>query len=172
MQIAIDGYNFIKQTAEFRRLEQIELQKAREGLIDRLVQYKRMKGYPITVVFDGAQEGRLAGHREHSKGIQIVFSRPGQKADDVLKRMATEARGGIIIVTSDREVASFAEKKGAVVISVADFGVKIEMARLYSTKGEEGEDSFRGSAIAPTKKGPSRRLPKSRRKALAAAKKL
>lgn len=172
MQIAIDGYNFIKQTDEFRRLEQIELQKAREGLIDRLVQYKRMKGYPITVVFDGAQAGRLAGHREHSKGIRIVFSKPGEKADDVLKRMATEARGGILIVTSDREVASFAEKKGAAIISVADFGEKIEMARFYFTKGGEGEDSYAGSAIAPVKKGPSRRLPKSRRKALAAAKKL
>lgn len=172
MQIAIDGYNFIKQTDEFRRLEQIELQKGREGLIDRLVQYKRMKGYPITVVFDGAQAGRLAGHREHSKGIRIVFSKPGEKADDVLKRMATEARGGILIVTSDREVASFAEKKGAAIISVADFGEKIEMARFYFTKGGEGEDSYAGSAIAPVKKGPSRRLPKSRRKALAAAKKL
>lgn len=172
MRIAIDGYNFIKQIEEFRKLEQIELQKAREGLIDRLVQYKRMKGYPITVVFDGAQEGRLAGHREHSKGIQVVFSRPGQKADDVLKGMASEARGGILIVTGDREVASFAEKKGAVVVSVADFGMKLEMARFYSTKGGEEEDSYGRSAIAPTKKGPSRRLPKSRRKALAAAKKL
>ena len=33
MLLAIDGYNFIKQFPELRRLEQIELQKAREGLI-------------------------------------------------------------------------------------------------------------------------------------------
>jgi predicted RNA-binding protein with PIN domain len=114
----------------------------------------------------------MGGHRELSKGIRVVFSRPGEKADDVLKRMAAEDRGGILIVTSDRDVASFAEKKGAAVVSVDEFGMKLEMTRFYSTKGGEGEDPLRRSAIAPDKKGPSRRLPKSRRKALAAAKKL
>jgi predicted RNA-binding protein with PIN domain len=172
MQIAIDGYNFIKQTPEFRRLEQIDLQKAREGFIDLLAQYKRLKGYPITVVFDGIQQGRLAGHRESTKGIKVVFSKPGEKADDVLKRMAAETKGGILIVTSDREVASFAEKKGAATISVDDFGMKIEMARFYSTKGGEGENAYGRSLIAPDKKGPSKRLSKSKRRALAAAKKL
>jgi predicted RNA-binding protein with PIN domain len=172
MQIAIDGYNFIKQTPEFRRLEQIDLQKAREGLIDLLAQYKRLKGYPITVVFDGTQAGRVAGDHGPSKGVKVVFSKPGEKADDVLKRMAAEAKGGILIVTSDQEVASFADKKGAATISVGDFGTKVEMARFYSAEGGEGENSYGRSAIAPRKKGPSKRLSKSKRRALAAAKKL
>ena len=63
MFIAIDGYNFIKQAPGLRRLEQIELQRAREGLIDQLAQYKRLKGHSIIVVFDGWQAGSLAGHR-------------------------------------------------------------------------------------------------------------
>jgi hypothetical protein len=172
MLIAIDGYNFIKQSPDLRRLEQIELQKAREGLIERLAQYKRLKGHAITVVFDGGPQGTLAGNRERSRGIEIIFSKPGEKADDVLKRLAAEKRGGITIVTSDREVALFAEKKGAIAIPVPDFAEKMEMARFYSLKGSETETLSADRSIAPSKKGPSHRLSKSQRKAAAAARKL
>lgn len=172
MFIAIDGYNFIKQSPELRKLEQIELQKAREGLIEQLARYKRLKGHSITVVFDGWQEGSLAGHRERSRGIEVIFSKPGEKADDVLKRLSAEKREGITVVTSDRDVALFAEKKGATAIPVSDFAEKMEMARFYALKGSEREAPSPIRSIAPTKKGPSHRLAKSQRKAAAAAKKL
>jgi len=172
MFLVLDGYNFIKQSQELRRLEQIELQKAREGLIDQLAQYKRLKGHSITVVFDGWQHGRMAGHRERSRGIEVIFSKVGEKADDVLKRLAAEKKDGVLIVTSDQEVASFAEKKGSSVVSAADFEEKMEMARFYDLKGGGGEEILPDRPVAPDKKGPSRRLPKSKRKGIAAAKKL
>ena len=172
MLVAIDGYNFIKQSPELRRLEQVELQKARDGLIQKLIRYKRIKGHSITVVFDGRQEGGLSGHRERSGGIEVIFSRRGEKADDVLKRLATEKRDGILLVTSDREIAQFAGKKGAKVIPVSEFGEKMEMAEYYSLKGNKGGNESLDHPVAPDKKGPSRRLSKSQRKTMAAAKKL
>ena len=172
MLLAIDGYNFIKQSPELRKLEQIALQKAREGLIERLAQYKRMKSHAITVVFDGGPQGTGTGHRELSRGIAIIFSKPHETADDVLKRLAAEKGGGLTVVTSDRDVALFAEKKGAAVIPVSDFAARMEMARFYELKGSENEPLPADRSIAPIKKGPSRRLSKSRRKAQAAIKKL
>ena len=172
MLVAIDGYNFIKQSPELRRLEQIALQKAREGLIERLAQYKRMKSHAITVVFDGGPQGIGTGHRDRSRGIEIIFSRAGEKADDVLKRLAAEKGKGITVVTSDRDIALFAEKKGAVAISVSDFAARMEMARFYELKGSENEPISADRSVAPSKKGPSRRLSKSQRKATAAMKKL
>jgi predicted RNA-binding protein with PIN domain len=172
MLLAIDGYNFIKQSPELRRLEQVELRKAREGLIERLAHYKRLKGHAITVVFDGGPLGTGGGHPEHSRGVQVIFSKPGEKADDVLKRLAAEKGGGVTVVTSDRDVALFAGKKGAIAVPVSDFEERMEMARLYDLKGSENEPISADRPIAPTKKGPSRRLSKSRRKATAAIKKL
>jgi uncharacterized protein len=172
MLIAIDGYNFIKQSPELRRLEQIELQKAREALIEQLAQYKKLKGHSITVVFDGVEEGSFGGHRGRMKGIDVIFSRLGEKADDVLKRMAAEKREEMMVVTSDREVAFFAEKRGASAIAVTDFAEKMEMARFYDMKGSETGYITANRPIAPTKKGPSRRLSKSQRKAEAKTKKL
>jgi hypothetical protein len=172
MLLAIDGYNYIKQTPNLRDLEKIELQKAREGLIGQLAQYKKIKGHSIIVVFDGWQAGGLAGHRERSRGIEIIFSKIGEKADNVLKRLAVEKRDGITIVTSDKDVAFYAEKKGSVVISVTEFEDKIEMAKYLDVKGgTEESDSFKRFSDT-TKKGPSRRLSKSQRKAIAKAKKL
>ncbi len=172
MLIAVDGYNFIKQSPALRQLEQIELQKAREGLFEQLRSYKRLKGHSFIVVFDGRQEGFSAGHRERSGGIEVIFSRPGEKADEVLKRLASEKRGGITVVTSDRDVASFAEKKGATTLSVADWAEKMEMARFYEVKGGEEESSAPMRSVAPAKKGPAHRLPKAKRKAAATFKKL
>jgi uncharacterized protein len=172
MLIAIDGYNFIKQSPELRKFEQVELQKARGELIERLARYKQVKEHSITVVFDGAQEGKGAGHREKSRGIEVIFSRPGEKADDVLKKMAAEKRDGILLVTSDRDIASFAAKKGAKVLPAREFGEKMEMAQFYALKGSESEDKSPDRSIAPDKKGPSRRLSKSQRKMTVAAKKL
>jgi predicted RNA-binding protein with PIN domain len=172
MLLAIDGYNYIKQTPNLRKLEEIELQKAREGLVGQLAQYKKIKGHSIIVVFDGWQGGTSAGHRERSQGIEIIFSKAGEKADDVLKRLAAEKRDGITIVTSDNDVAFFAEKKGAAVISTAEFEDKMEMAKYFDAKGgAEETDSFKPFSDT-TKKGPSRRLSKSQRKTIAKAKKL
>jgi len=172
MLLAIDGYNFIKQSPELRRLEQIELRKAREGLIERLARYKRLKGHAITVVFDGGPQGTGTGHRDHSRGIEVIFSKPGEKADDVLKRLAAEKGGGLTVVTSDRDVALFAEKKGAIAIPVSDFAARMEMVQFYELKGNEEEPVFADRSVAPSKKGPSRRLSKAQRRATAAIKKL
>ena len=172
MFIAVDGYNFIKQSPELRKLEQVELQKAREGLVERLAQYKRMKGHSITVVFDGAPEGRRAGHRERSRGIEVVFSKPGEKADDVLKHLAEEKRAGVMIVTSDQAVAHFAEKKGATPLSASDFEEKMAMACLYDLKGGGAEIFTPDRPVAPSKKGPSHRLSKTEKRKLAARRKL
>jgi predicted RNA-binding protein with PIN domain len=172
MLIAIDGYNFIKQSPKLRKLEQVELQKAREGLIERLAHYKRLKGHPITVVFDGGLQGTSTGHRELSRGIEVIFSKPGEKADDVLKRLSAEKGGGVTVVTSDRDVTLFAAKKGAITIPVSDFAEKMEMAQFYALKGSKNEALSAHRSISSTKKGPSRRLSKSQRKAMAAIKRL
>jgi len=172
MLIAIDGYNFIKQSPDLRRLEQVELQKARERLIEQLARYKRLKGHAVIVVFDGWQSGSSAAHRERSRGIEVLFSRAGEKADDVLKRLSAEKRGGVTIVTSDNEIAFYAEKKGSPVFSAAEFADRIEMANFYDLKGGSEAPEILGRGADTSKKGPSRRLPKSQRKTLAAKKKL
>ena len=172
LHLIVDGYNLLTLTGRIGAGTSLHSEMARESFLRDLAAYRQRKSHPITVVFDGWQQGRLAGHRERSKGIEVIFSKVGEKADDVLKRLAAEKKDGVLIVTSDQEVASYAQKKGSSVVSAADFGEKMEMARFYDLKGGGGEEIFPDRPVAPDKKGPSRRLSKSKRKEIAAAKKL
>lgn len=172
MHIAVDGYNFIKQSPSLRALERVDLQKAREKLIEILAEYKRFKGHAITVVFDGAGQFGRGIYHEQQRGIAIIYSKAEEKADDVLKRMAAEKKKGIVVVTSDREIAHFAEKKGAATISIEEFNMRIEMARLYAFKGEVEEKDSAPRPLAPQKKGPAHRLSKRKRRAELSFKKL
>jgi predicted RNA-binding protein with PIN domain len=172
MRIAIDGYNFIKGVAGYQRLERVDLQKARERLIEDLARYKRIKGHSVTVVFDGIGDGGPAGGRQRPRGIEVIYSRGGEKADEILKRLAEERRSGLMVVTSDREVALFSEKKGASVLPVADFAAKMEMAQFYDLKGGGADGPPDERTVARSKKGPARRLSKANRRHSTAARKL
>ena len=151
MLIAIDGYNFIKQSPELRKLEQIELQKAREGLIEDLARYKRVKGHSILVVLlDGGQQGG-GGKRRKLQGIQVVFSRPGEKADDVLQRLAAEKEGWHPpgdVRPGDRRLCRKERSKG---IARLGFCGKNGNGRVFCREGIRGRGQVPGSGDRPGK---------------------
>ena len=172
VHIIIDGYNLIRQSPLLAKLDRRDLQLGREALVDLLAAYKKVKPHPITVVFDGSSEPSLYGPRDRVKGISIRYSQGGESADDVIRRMAQREKAKALVISSDREVMAAAETAGATVMYAADFENKIAMAQYMAVKG--GEPPAESSGWIPTtrKKGPSRRLPKRKRRVLARTKKL
>ncbi|MGB9499650.1 MAG: NYN domain-containing protein [Dissulfuribacterales bacterium] len=161
VHIIIDGYNFIRQSAALAQLDQTDLQLGRDALIDQLAAYKRIKRHQITVVFDGSGE---FGDKGQEKGIKIKFSRQGETADSVIKRMAAREKTKALVVSSDREVADYSASKGAAVIGSGEFEEKMEMAAFMDMKGvSETSGSDEGWVPTTKKKGPSKRLPKKKR---------
>jgi predicted RNA-binding protein with PIN domain len=163
LHIIIDGYNLIRQSASLSAAEAIDLQTGREALIDALAHYKRIKSYRITVVFDGTGRPSLSGDRDRAKGIEIRFSRGGETADTVIKRLVAGERQKTMVVSSDRELCAHAESRGAATISSAAFEDKLAMARYLNAKGMEHETEQRGWKATTRKKGPSKRLTKRKR---------
>jgi len=164
--LIIDGYNLIRRSPSLSVLDKQEIQKGREELLRRLATYKQARRFPITVVFDGWNQPDLWGSRTFQQGIRVVFSRTGQKADDVIIQMAREMREKATVVTSDREVQTAAERHHATVVSSEDFEQRMEIARHMSQKGIEAADTGeRERSLGTRKKGPAKRLPKSVRKA-------
>ena len=172
IHIIIDGYNLIRQSPELARLDRQDLQLGRDALVDMLAAYKKLKPHKITVVFDGTAGPSLYGSRDRAKGIAILYSHGGESADDVIRRMAHREKAKALVVSSDREVMTAAESAGATVMGSAAFEDKIAMARYLAVKG--GKEAVESEGWAPTtrKKGPSRRLPKRKRKARARVDKL
>jgi predicted RNA-binding protein with PIN domain len=169
MHLIIDGYNLLHVGRSGNPLSAAELQRERERLIDRLSTYRRNRLCDMTVVFDGWQSGWATEKRERQKGIDLIFSKLGEKADEVIKRMVKEKGAGGIVVTSDREIARFAEKISVPVVPSEQFLERMEKLVFRPEKEFDGnEEGDRGEK----KKGPSRRLSKKERRAKVALKKL
>lgn len=175
MQILIDGYNLIRQSEELRRFERMGLEAGRKHLIDRLSQFRKARGHSITVVFDGWDSGPLTEERSREGAITVIYSRRGEKADEVIKRMAAQGGKTLTIVTSDRDLAYMSGRYGASVIPSHQFEQSMNETgrshfRIEKSK-DEIEDEY-GGAIGTKKKGPSRRMPKNKRAVLNRMKKL
>src|SRR3989442_14263104 len=72
----------------------------------------------FTVVFDGAPG---AGRTESPGQVEVLFSRPPEKADDVLIRLARQSGDGDAVVSDDRTVADAARRARCAAIGTADF---------------------------------------------------
>jgi predicted RNA-binding protein with PIN domain len=169
MHLIIDGYNLLHVNRSLIRLNSTQLQWERDRLIEQLSAYQKLKPCGITVVFDGWQGGWSTEKRERKGGIEIIFSRLEEKADEVIKRLAKEKGSGAIVITSDRDVARFAERMAVSVISSEQFREKLEVsANKFEDIFEEEEEEEKGIK----KKGLSWRLSKKEKRARAALKKL
>jgi predicted RNA-binding protein with PIN domain len=169
MHLIIDGYNLLHVNRSSASLQPLELERERDRLIDRLSAYRQQRPCDITVVFDGWQGGWATEEREKKKGIHLIFSKLGEKADEVIKRLVRERGAGSVLITSDREVAQYAERLSVSTIPSDQFREKMENAafRPGGEKVETEEEERAGK-----RKGPSRMLSKKEKRSRAALKKL
>lgn len=167
MHLIIDGYNLLHVNRFLINLNPIQLQWERERLLDQLSTYQKLRPCGVTVVFDGWQEGWATETREKKKGIEVIFSKLGEKADEVIKRLVKEKGSGAIVITSDRDVARFAQRIDVAVIPSEEFREKLSVGST-DTLEESPEEEERGAK----RKGPSRRLSKKEKRARAASRKL
>jgi len=141
MHIIIDGYNLIRQSANLRRYERISLEEGRNALIHVVSLYKKKKGHKMTIVFDGWEQGAAEEGRDYKEGLDIIYSRKGEKADDVIKRMAEKGDEQIVVVTSDRDLAGFVSRRGGVPISSQEFEDRINRISAGSQAPFEGKEN-------------------------------
>jgi predicted RNA-binding protein with PIN domain len=172
LHIIIDGYNLIRQSHQFSPIEAIDLAAGRDALIDSLAAYKRVRAHRITVVFDGTNASFEVGNKDRLKGVDIRYSNPGELADTVIKRMVDQEQHRAMVVTSDREVLDYAEKRGAATIQSSGFEDKMMLAQYDIIKGLDSESESKEWLPTTKKKGPARRLSKRKRRGKARINKL
>src|SRR2546427_2346657 len=91
MRWLIDGYNVIRRDPDLRAHEAESLEAGRTALLRLVAQAARAGGDRFTVVFDGAPASRPA---PAGGQLEVIFSRPPEKADDVLARLARPPGAG------------------------------------------------------------------------------
>ena len=157
MKWLVDGYNVIRRDAELRDRESTALEAGRTGLLALVAGVARDLADEFVVVFDGARRGAggPAGGR-----VQVVFSRPPETADDVLRRLAATHREGAIVVSSDRAVLDSARRAGAVGVGAEAFLAAARRRQSADAEHEDEDDDADGGQRPP---GPGRRLSREAR---------
>jgi predicted RNA-binding protein with PIN domain len=166
LHIIIDGYNLIRQSSRFSDIDSRDIQAGRQALIDMLAAYKRVRAHRITVVFDGTHAPPYSVRSDRSKGVEIRFSRDGETADAVIKRMSSREGEKALIVSSDNDVVNHAQAQGSATIDSPGFEYRMVSANFTDSpdSGEADPDSESGWIPTTKKKGPSRRRSKKERR--------
>ncbi len=163
MDLIIDGYNLLGAEQGLHGA----LEHKRNWLIQQLSQYQTRKQFSVIVVFDGWRAGSATEASEKQAGVAVVYSRLGEKADQVIVRIAREKGSGAVVVSSDREIRSAVERFGAVAIYAAEFN-----QILRSLDGGFFDNDEEDDETSSDKRGNPNRLSKVDRRRLDKLRKL
>jgi hypothetical protein len=128
-------------------------------LIESLVRYRKIRGHEITVVFDGWESGQGKETRTVTGGVAVIYSSIGEKADSVIKRLISGRQKKWVVVSSDREIVSYAWSASCVPIPSERFSGAMDSA----LEGGTGEDSYEEGEDSPGAKGSPRMLSKKQK---------
>jgi predicted RNA-binding protein with PIN domain len=149
----IDGYNVIRRDSDLSTLETRSLEEGRAALLRLVARAAAGSSDDFVVVFDGV---RAPAAPPPARRVRVVFSRPPDKADDVLVRLARQRGPGATVVTSDRTVQDAARRGRAAAVSVERF-----LARLTESPPAESEPE--DEPLPGPKRGNPRRLSRAER---------
>ena len=119
----VDGYNIIFAWTELSELAAVNIDSAREALIEVLQNYSAYKKVGMTVVFDGYKVSGNPGTRQRYGELEVVYTKEAQTADRFIEEAVYRMNGDfdVTVVTSDRPVQMAAMGDGAARLSSRDF---------------------------------------------------
>ena len=137
--ILVDGYNLILRSPALKPGPDRTLREAREKLVNLLAWAVGTGDARFLVVFDGTE---ARGEDESSGRVEVRFSRPPQKADDLIRTLVedrVQRVDRLTVVTSDLEVARHARAMGAEV-SLADLFMASVLGPMSGTPAAEAPE--------------------------------
>lgn len=140
-QYIVDGYNLIHRIDALRSQMGKSLEAAREMLIRKLLQFQLQHRSVVTVVFDSSEGGALPG--VHRSGINIIYTKPPQNADQTIKSIVdkNKNRHELVVVSSDQEVMYYAKASGCRFLSVESFYQSLSVKSETAANGAPEEKS-------------------------------
>lgn len=111
--ILVDGYNLVLRSPTLKPGPDRTLRESRQKLINLLSWAVGTGDTRFLVVFDGSDE---RGEDEGGGRVEVRFSRPPEKADDLIRTLVEDRIRRVerlTVVTSDLEVARHARAMGA-----------------------------------------------------------
>ena len=114
MALILDGYNVIGALDRYRGAESLDA--ARELLINDALKAAGWTSRPLIVVFDAHRSsGPGPGRSERRAGgaVRIIYSAPGESADDVIERLLSTFEDSATVYTADFALQRTALARGS-----------------------------------------------------------
>jgi predicted RNA-binding protein with PIN domain len=123
VRILVDGYSLLHNWPELAPGAARHSEVARDALVEMLTHYQDVKGTPVTVFFDGTGSRRSKPERAAAGTVEVLFSRAGQTADDLIERAALRFQdyGEVLVVTDDHAERNMVSGFGGSVASCDNF---------------------------------------------------
>jgi len=133
--LLVDGYNVIGAWIVPQR-EHLTIEESRDRLIHMIADYAGYSGEEVIVVFDGHYTDRPMSTRIEQYGIQVVFTRHGESADNYIEASCEAAPKWrkVRVATSDAVEQTVTMGRGAVRISSREFLMELSQVRTQGKR--------------------------------------
>ncbi len=145
--LLVDGYNIIGAWQELRTLADRSLEDARDRLTEMLANYQGHSGKKVILVFD-AHQVPGTGARERNSGLEIIYTKEKETADECIERLVgqlSSRRSIVQVATSDSVEQHIAFGKGALRVSARELYLAVR----------EGEQMIRKRLSEPAPRNSS-----------------
>jgi predicted RNA-binding protein with PIN domain len=139
--LIVDGYNIIFAWEDLKALLNVNIDSARDKLLDILSDYQGYRGGRLIVVFDAYKRKEHPGTKSRYHNIEVVFTRTDETADAYIERTVHDISGKykITVATNDGLEQLTVMSQGALRMSAANLREDID--RVSS----EGLESYLNS---------------------------
>ena len=90
--LIIDGYNMIYSWKDLIPLAKAHIETARDVLIDHIANYQGYRQIKVLLVFDGYRVFNNAGSSFRQGGLDVIYTKTGQSADQYIERKVHELK--------------------------------------------------------------------------------
>src|SRR5690242_14469209 len=128
VRILVDGYSLLHSWPALAPGKARHSAAARDELIRQLMQYRDTVRTPMTIVFDGAGRAPDASAAPSTPECEIIYSRTGQTADQIIERVAVLLKpyGEVLAVTDDHAERDTVVALGGFSMSCHEFIGEVE----------------------------------------------
>lgn len=117
--LIVDGYNVINAWGSLKKKAEDDLEQARETLISYILEYSKIKGYEVYVVFDAYNVKGCDETHENHHGVNVIFTKENQTADSYIEMFISKLSkyDEVAVATSDYAEQQIVLGKGCTRIS-------------------------------------------------------
>ena len=134
--LLVDGYNIIFAWDGLKELARVNMDSARQALIEILENYQGYKKCRVIAVFDAYRVKGGERHHEKHGDVDVIYTAEAETADMYIEKAAHEKSREyhVRVATSDRLEQMIITGSGAFRVSADEFRLEVEKAELEISK--------------------------------------